>query len=45
MNEKFNIAICDDEKSTLDIIENITRTIFLQKTNVQKLIDFLMLMN
>ncbi len=41
MEEKFNIAICDDEKSTLDIIENITRTIFLQKNKCAEVDRFL----
>lgn len=40
MEQIFSIAICDDEKSVLDIVENITKTVFAEKNIAAKIYKF-----
>lgn len=41
MGQTFNIAICDDEKSALDIVESVAKTIFAEKDLTTRIYKYL----
>lgn len=40
MEQIFSVAICDDEKSVLDIVENVTKTVFAERNIISKIYKF-----